>query len=82
MTCFKNGTVVDLASRQSLALSDIEGTTLRVTRGTVWITQENDTQDIVLRAGDTWVAERTCDRCEAGQRSGAKYVGGQRCGTR
>ena len=58
MTNFKYGKSIDLAPRQSLALADIVGTTLRVTRGTVWITQENDTHDIVLRAGDTWMVER------------------------
>ena len=58
MACFKHGTIIDLATRESLSLPDVRGTTLRVTRGTVWITQEDDTQDIVLRAGDTWVVER------------------------
>jgi len=29
-----------------------------VTRGTLWITQEDDPQDVVLRAGDNWVVER------------------------
>ena len=58
MACFKDGTIIDLTTRESLALPDFRGTTLRVTRGTVWITQEHDTQDIVLRAGDTWVVER------------------------
>ena len=24
----------------------------------MWITQENDTQDVVLRSGDTWMVER------------------------
>ena len=57
MACFENGTTVDLTARQSLALADIEGTTLRVTRGRVWITQENDTRDIVLGPGETWVVE-------------------------
>ena len=58
MACFKPGTFIDLAARESLPLPDVRGVTLRVTRGTVWVTQENDTQDIVLRAGDTWVVER------------------------
>ncbi len=58
MACFHNATIVDLAARESFGLPDVRGTTLRVTRGTVWITQENDTQDIVLRAGDNWVVER------------------------
>lgn len=58
MACFQHATIVDLAARESFGLPDVRGTTLRVTRGTVWITQENDTQDIVLRAGDNWVVER------------------------
>jgi hypothetical protein len=51
-------TKVDLGSRQSLAFPDIEGTALAVTRGTLWITQENDTQDVVLGPGDIWMVER------------------------
>jgi hypothetical protein len=58
MACFKPGTIIDLAARESVPLPDMRGVTLRVTRGTVWVTQENDTQDIVLRAGDNWVVER------------------------
>ena len=58
MACFEHGTIIDLAARESVSLPDIRGTTLRVTRGTLWITQENDTQDIVLRAGDTWMVEK------------------------
>lgn len=51
-------TNVDLGTRQSLALPDIEGTALAVTRGTLWITQENDTHDVVLGPGDVWMVER------------------------
>ena len=58
MACFEHGTIIDLAARESVPLPDLRGTTLRVTRGSVWITQENDTQDVVLRAGDNWVIER------------------------
>jgi hypothetical protein len=58
MACFKHGTTIDLATRESVSLPDTRGTTLRVTRGSIWITQENDTKDIVLRAGDTWVVEK------------------------
>ncbi|MCC6194616.1 MAG: DUF2917 domain-containing protein [Burkholderiales bacterium] len=49
---------LDLRKRQSLQLQDVEGATLRVNRGCVWITQEDDTRDVVLRAGDTWTVER------------------------
>jgi hypothetical protein len=58
MACFKHGTIIDLAARESVSLPNMRGTPLRITRGSVWITQENDTQDIVLRAGDTWVVEK------------------------
>jgi hypothetical protein len=58
MACFEHGTIIDLAARESVPLTDMRGTILRVTRGTVWVTQENDTQDIVLRAGDNWVIEK------------------------
>ena len=58
MACFSPGTVIDLSTRENLPLRDVRGAMLRVTRGSLWITQENDTQDVVLRAGDTWVVER------------------------
>jgi Protein of unknown function (DUF2917) len=58
MACFEHGTIVDLKTRESVTLPDVRGATLRVARGIVWITQENDTQDIVLRAGDAWTVER------------------------
>jgi hypothetical protein len=49
---------LDLASGDLLRLPDARGTTLRVTRGTLWITQDRDVNDIVLAAGDTWTIER------------------------
>ena len=49
---------IDLAKRDNLPLRDVRGTMLRVTRGSLWITQENDPRDLVLRTGDTWVVER------------------------
>lgn len=58
MACFESGTIVDLAARESLVLTDVQGVTLRVNRGTLWITQHNDSQDVVLRPGDTWMVER------------------------
>jgi hypothetical protein len=51
-------TTVQLRNRETLALADIRGATLRVTRGTLWITQEDDTRDVVLRDGDVWAVER------------------------
>jgi Protein of unknown function (DUF2917) len=58
MACFDYGSIVELKTRETVSLPDVQGATLRVARGTVWITQEDDTQDIVLRTGDTWTVER------------------------
>ncbi len=58
MACFEHGTIVELATRRKRHAARHAGHDVRVTRGTVWITQEDDPQDIVLRAGDTWVVER------------------------
>ena len=57
MACYESRTVISLASREAITLPDVRGATLRVTRGTVWLTQEDDRKDIVLRAGDNWVVE-------------------------
>jgi hypothetical protein len=58
MACFEYGTIVELGAQETVTLPDARSATLRVTRGTVWITQEGDPQDVVLRAGDSWVVER------------------------
>jgi len=58
MACFETGTLIDLAAREAVTLQDVRGATLRVTRGTLWLTQENDTRDVILRVGDNWVVER------------------------
>jgi hypothetical protein len=58
MACFEHGTIIELDARDVVKLPDVRSATLRVARGTLWITQEGDPQDIVLRAGDTWVVER------------------------
>ncbi len=58
MACFEHGTIVELATRETVTLPDVRGAVVRVARGTVWITQEGDPHDVVLRAGDTWVVER------------------------
>ena len=58
MTTSSTAATVNLANGQSLALPDVRGTALMVTRGTLWVTQENDTQDVVLRAGDLWMVSR------------------------
>jgi hypothetical protein len=57
MACFEFGTVISLASREAITLPDVRGATLRVTQGTVWLTQEHDRGDVVLRVGDNFVVE-------------------------
>ena len=47
-----------LAPGDSINLDDARGTTVRVGRGQLWITQYGDLVDHVLEAGDTWAVER------------------------
>jgi len=48
-----------LASRESLLLDDAEGAVIAVESGTVWVTMENDTRDIVLVPGMRFEIDRT-----------------------
>ena len=47
-----------LAPGDSISLDDARGTTVRVGRGQLWITQHGDPVDHVLAAGDSWAVER------------------------
>ena len=47
-----------LARRDVVALEDAAGLELRVHRGLVWLTQEGDTRDIVMRAGEAFLLDR------------------------
>ncbi len=47
-----------LAERQQVLLDDAQGTALRVARGTLWITLERDTRDIILSTGETFTIDR------------------------
>lgn len=47
-----------LAPGDSINLDDARGTTLRVARGRLWVTQYGDPTDYVLEAGHTWTIER------------------------
>ncbi len=58
MICAGYTKVWDLAPGELVQLDGARGTTLRVTRGTLWITQERDTRDIVLSAGDAFTIDR------------------------
>lgn len=52
-----NNRMLKLASHDLLELNDARGSTLQVSRGTVWITQQDGRNDVVLTAGDAWTIE-------------------------
>lgn len=49
---------VALTKEQHLRLRDAFGWTIKAASGTIWITQESDSRDIVLKAGDSFVLDR------------------------
>ena len=58
MLCNGYDEVLQLAHGELVELVDARGATVRVTKGTIWLTQQDDTQDVVLRPGDVWTIER------------------------
>jgi hypothetical protein len=58
MICAGYTKVWDLAPAELVKLDGARGTTLRVTRGTLWLTLENDVRDVVLTAGDVFTIDR------------------------
>ncbi len=58
MACDGYTKIWDLAPGELVQLDGARGTTLRVTRGTLWITLEDDVRDVVLSAGDTFTIDR------------------------
>ena len=58
MLCAGYTKVWDLSAGELVRLDGARGTTLRVTRGRLWITLENDPRDIVLAAGDSYTIDR------------------------
>src|SRR5437899_12908166 len=58
MVCDGYTKVWDLAPDELVRLDGARGMTLRVTRGVVWVTLENDTRDVVLAAGDVFTIDR------------------------
>lgn len=58
MLCNGNDKVLDLTDGELVEMRDVRGATLRVTRGVLWVTQDRDCRDVVLRAGDVWTVER------------------------
>jgi hypothetical protein len=49
---------ISLKANELLNLDDARGSTIRVARGQVWMTQYGDLADHVLEAGDSWAIER------------------------
>ena len=58
MTCPGYDDVVEMNDGELAELRDVRGATLRVTRGTLWVTQDRDVRDVVLRTGDVCTVER------------------------
>jgi hypothetical protein len=57
MACSGYTKVWDLTARELVKLERGRGTTLRVTRGKLWLTFEHDTRDVVLAAGDVFTID-------------------------
>ncbi len=58
MACDGYTKVWELAAGELVKLDGARGTTLRVTRGTIWLTMQDDTRDVVLAAGDVFTIDR------------------------
>jgi hypothetical protein len=58
MLCAGYTKVWELAPNELVKLDGARGTTLRVTRGRLWLTLEHDTRDVVLTAGDSFTIDR------------------------
>ena len=58
MLCAGYTKVWTLTAGELVRLDGARGTTLRVTRGRIWLTQERDTRDIVLETGDVFTIDR------------------------
>jgi len=51
-------TTVRLAREGMLSIDDGRGLHLRVAAGAVWLTQQDDRRDVVLREGESFVIDR------------------------
>jgi hypothetical protein len=47
-----------IEAREALALRDGRGSTITCISGTIWLTMEGDTRDVVLKAGESFVVDR------------------------
>ena len=53
-----NDPVLALAQGEVLTLDDVEGLHIQARAGTVWVTEEDDAHDYIIRAGDDLVVAR------------------------
>jgi hypothetical protein len=81
MLCQGYDKVLDLRDGDRVELRNARGTTLRLTRGTLWVTQEHDGRDIVLRAGDVWAVERQGLTLAQAQEGSTLCLAGKATGT-
>ncbi|MEO8674486.1 MAG: DUF2917 domain-containing protein [Casimicrobiaceae bacterium] len=58
MACNGYENVWDLTAGELMQLDGARGTTLRVTRGVLWITLQDDTRDVIVAAGDAFTIDR------------------------
>jgi len=58
MACSGYTKIWEMAPGELIGLDGARGTTLRVTRGLLWLTFENDTRDVVLSVGDVFTIDR------------------------
>lgn len=73
MACYETRTVVNLANNEAATLPNVRGALIRVMRGTVWLTEERQRADVVLRAGDNFVVE-TDGKTVVEARHGARFT--------
>ena len=57
MACYETRTVVNLTGNEAVTLPNVRGALIRVLRGSLWLTEEKQRRDVVLRAGDDFVVE-------------------------
>jgi hypothetical protein len=81
MACFETGTVISLPAREAITLPRVGGATLRVTQGVLWLTEENERHDVVLRPGDNWLVESDGDTVVEAQNDAVFCVVGRKAAT-
>ena len=77
MARYQTGTLIDLSNHEALSLDDVKGATLSLLSGTLWVTQHQDPQDIVLESGEDWVVERDGRTVLQAQDDALVYVAGR-----